>query len=61
MTDSFSASYFPADAPGSRPCTVSLESRWLVIEPEGGAPVRWPYESLACEVAGDERAWITLT
>jgi Zn-dependent protease with chaperone function len=61
MTDSFSASYFSADAPGSRPCTVSLESRWLVVEPEEGAPVRWPYESLACEVAGDERAWITLT
>lgn len=61
MTDTFTASCFVTDGGGSRPCTVAVESRWLVIRPEPGQQVRWPYDALACEVAGEERAWLTLS
>lgn len=60
MTRIFPAACFCNDAPGSRPCDVTLESRWLLVRPEGGAHVRWPYEALTCEVAGDEQAWLML-
>lgn len=61
MADTFAASCFVATGSGSRTCTVAMEPRWLVIRPEAAQPVRWPYESLICTVAGDERAWLTLS
>jgi len=61
MADTFPASCFVAAGPGSRPCVVTVEPRWLVVHPEHGGPVRWPHDALACEVTGEERAWLTLT
>jgi Zn-dependent protease with chaperone function len=61
MADTFAASCFVTTGPGSRPCTVAVEPRWLVIRPEAAQPVRWPYEALICDVAGDERAWLALS
>lgn len=61
MADTFTASCFVADGTGSRRCTVAVEPRWLVVHPEGSSPVRWPYDALACEITGEERAWLTLS
>ena len=61
MADTVPASCFVAAGTGSRPCSVAVEPRWLVIHPEGEPPVRWPYAALACDVTGDERAWLSLS
>jgi Zn-dependent protease with chaperone function len=61
MADTFPASCFVATGPGSRPCTVAVEPRWLTIRPEGGLAVRWPHDALTCNVAGEERGWLTLS
>lgn len=61
MADTFAASCFVSTGPGSRPCTVAVDPRWLVIHPEAGELVRWPYDALVCDVTGDERGWLTLS
>jgi Zn-dependent protease with chaperone function len=60
MGDAFQAVWFAAEG-GSRPCRVELASGGLVIEPVGGAAVRWPYPALESEVGGDEREWAFLS
>lgn len=44
----------------SRPCTVTLETGGLVLRPEGGPAVRWPYPDLHCESGGDESDWVLI-
>jgi len=61
MADTFTASCFVDDGGGSRPCTVEVASRWIVVRPAGGPPVRWPYDALSYAPTGDERAWLSLT
>ena len=61
MTETFSASCFVTDAPGSRPCTVAVEARWLEIRPAAGPTVRWPYAAIVCEITGEERTWLALS
>lgn len=61
MPETFSASCFVADAPGSQPCTVAVEARWLEIRAAAGPTVRWPYGAIVGEIMGDERAWIALS
>lgn len=61
MADTFAASCFLSEGGGSHPCTVELESRWLVVRPAHGPTSRWPYDALGCGVTGDERAWLALT
>lgn len=61
MTETFSASCFVADAPGSQPCTVAVEGRWLAIRPAAGPTVRWPYGAIVGEIMGDERTLIALS
>lgn len=61
MADTFAASCFLTATAGSRPCSVVVAARWLEIVPDDGRPVRWPYDALACDVTGDERAWLSLS
>lgn len=58
MPDTFPAVCFLAAAPGSRPCRVTLESGGLVLEPDHGPCVRWPYPALACEPGGEDHDWV---
>lgn len=59
MGDSFQAVWFAA-AGGSQPCRVELGAGSLVIEPAGGAMVRWPYPALRSDIGGDDREWAFL-
>jgi predicted Zn-dependent protease len=58
MPDAFEAVCFLANATGSRPCRLSLQSGGLVIEPRDGPSVRWPYPTLHCEPGGEEHDWV---
>jgi predicted Zn-dependent protease len=60
MGDSFQAVWFAA-AGGSRPCRVELTMGSVVIEPAGGAAVRWPYPALESEIGGDDLGWAFLS
>jgi predicted Zn-dependent protease len=58
--ESFLAVWFAAEG-GSQPCRVELEAGGLMIQPNGGRAVRWPYPALACEIGGDDREWAFLS
>jgi beta-barrel assembly-enhancing protease len=58
MPETFQAVCFLTDAPGSRPCRVTLESGGLLIEAQQGPTARWPYPAVACEPGGDDRDWV---
>jgi len=61
MSESFQAVCFAADAGPSRPCRIVLETGNIVIEPAGGAAIRWPYGSLAGAIGGDDHDWVFLS
>jgi Zn-dependent protease with chaperone function len=60
MGDAFQAVWFAAEG-GSRPCRVELTMGSVVIEPPGGAAVRWPYSALESEIGGDDHDWAFLS
>jgi len=59
MDTTFQAVCFTAGG-RSRPCRVTLEAGGLLLEPESGPAVRWPYPELDAEAGGDDRDWVFL-
>lgn len=61
MADSFPATCFRADRPGSHPCTVVVGPGGLDVRCDDGARARWRYERLTCAPTGEERSWLLVT
>jgi len=61
MADSFRASCFRAEVPGSCGCTVTVGASGLEISLPDGPATCWRYDRLDCAATGDEGAWLLVS